>query len=290
MSKEAIKAELDDLKSRLDEPLTDPESKAVIGRRIADLEADLNAYRCFNKKKFVDNYKALLTKTGVKVSQLEYEAGVSQGYFSRLDKSDSNQDPSIEYICACSRLFDVSVDFLLNGTVQDMTETEAFIATFTDSLIADTKNDRINWNEAPNYDGEPIDDDEADHFDHPMYYLFSEDKNPPYTDQTVMYYSRYNNKARLSKQYPSFTAVLPNSKDTIFFMCAEYDGEIVYEVYLEVGESVNPVCNTKVVCEAVHQKLSTLYHEIKKSAKRVHISVTAMDSISNYLKQRSKGV
>ncbi len=290
MLKEEIKAELDELNAGLNEPLTDESSKAVMIRRIADLEATLKAYKSFDRKKFIENYKALLAKTGVKISRIEYEAGVSQGYFSRLDKEDSTQDPSIEFICACAKMFDVSVDFLLNGTVTEMTETEAFIASFADSLIDDTMNDSINWTEVPDYDGEPISDMEADTFDHPMYYLYSEDINPPYTNQTVKYYSRFNNKATLSKEHPSFTAVLPNTQDKIFFMGTKYDEDVVYEMYLEVGESVNSVCNTKVVCETVRQKLRILYTEILKSGKRVHISGTAVNSISNYMKKRSKGV
>ena len=251
-----------------------------IGADIAELENVILNRRSFKKSKFLENYKALLAKTGVKIGQIEAEAGVAPGYVSRIDKEGNTTDPSIEFIATAARLFDVSIDQLLYGNIEDLTETEQFLLNLITRLTDDTIRDAIVWEEVPNWSGEELSLIEDGTLQHPMY-------QHSIIDGTayVYYFSRYGSDVLLSRKRNSYCVVLPNTHDVLYLMACEKEGEghDFFEIYLNINDGVSPLCNTEGVCGTIKDAVDKLYEEIQQSAGRIHISDAAVEAIYKYL-------
>ena len=99
----------------------------------------------FDKNKLFRNIRKLLSSTGVKLGQIEKEAGCQPGYMSRLEKAGNTTDPSVEFVVTAAKELEVSLDLLIYGNFEKMTPTELYILKFLNTLIRDTKNDNLAW-------------------------------------------------------------------------------------------------------------------------------------------------
>ncbi len=117
----------------------------------------------FNRNLLLSNINTLIREKGIRIGDLEANANVSAGYFSRLNKEDSKATPSIEVLCAVADKLGVTVDDLLTIDYSKLTSSQEYILSFMNKLIDDTKDDRIYWNVEtmdelnnlePDYDGD----------------------------------------------------------------------------------------------------------------------------------------
>ena len=99
----------------------------------------------FDKNKLFRNIRQLLSSTGVKLGQIEKDAGCQPGYMSRLEKAGNTTDPSVEFVVTAAKELEVSIDLLIYGDFEKMTPTELYILKFLNTLIRDTKNDNMGW-------------------------------------------------------------------------------------------------------------------------------------------------
>ena len=67
----------------------------------------------FDKTRCLTNIYYLARQKGIKIGDLEAEANVSTGYFSRLNKEDNKTVPSIETLLLVADKLGVSVDALV---------------------------------------------------------------------------------------------------------------------------------------------------------------------------------
>lgn len=258
---------------------------------IAYIEERLQLLKTFKKEVFIRNLRDLLKKSpNVKISQIETEANCSPGYLSRLDKEGNTTDPSIEFIATAARLLDVSIDFLLTGTVEELSQTESFLVEFISSVIEDTAADEIVWK----VDERPAEEYTSgsrypEEIGHP---LFSS-RGDSGSHFTVYYASKFENEVHTVAGAYSYVGTLPHSSDRMYVMaCAkktstEQDkSDTFIECYLETNECVSPLCSSHIACETLSKKITDLYKEIGKSAKRIHISNDAIAAISKYMKNR----
>ena len=68
-----------------------------------------------NKKRISENINALAKYYGFKIKDIEEEAGVSQGYISRMSKKTTkDSNPVIDLLILASEKFHVSIDSLVS--------------------------------------------------------------------------------------------------------------------------------------------------------------------------------
>lgn len=269
----------------------DEDSKKLLelSNESCKLEADINkmeeiiqSRRTFKKSLFMKNIKALMAKTGVKIGQIEHEAQVSPGYLSRISKEGSTSDPSLEFVITAADLLDVSVDYLLYGDAEAMTETDNYLTKFFTKVLNDTISDKILWDREENDENRVIS------------YEFPEDvkglgilyNTKQEEDGVRVYYeSSYGSRVHLSRDNDSFSVSIPGTKGKLYVTACIYPGtdEIFYEAYLVVQDTKNPLCSTYSSCKEVKNIVEKIYEEIIKSTNRVHFSESVLGIMQSYL-------
>lgn len=99
----------------------------------------------FDKVRFFSNLYWLIKEKGKKLGELEKAAGVSVGYFSRINKEGSNTIPTVEVVAALASELGVSMDTLVFGNFLEPTVTEEYLIDFLERLLQDTRKDAIIW-------------------------------------------------------------------------------------------------------------------------------------------------
>jgi transcriptional regulator with XRE-family HTH domain len=141
----------------------------TLEKEVADLNAVIARNKHFDKYLLFQNIRELIKGTEIKLGQIEKEAGCQPGYMSRLDKTDSATDPTVEFIVTASRLLGVSVDILLNVTIKYLTPKELYMIKFLEKLIRDTVSEKLNWVKEPLYSLQDIYEDEDERLWHPLF-------------------------------------------------------------------------------------------------------------------------
>lgn len=98
-----------------------------------------------DKKLMFENISYLLQETGIKIGELEAEAGVSPGYISRSTK-DEKSKPGIDFIIGAAHALNISVDTLISVRFSELTPTEKYLVEFLEKLKRDTADDKLTWN------------------------------------------------------------------------------------------------------------------------------------------------
>lgn len=102
--------------------------------------------REFNAELFYRNLRFLTKKNKIKMSELETECGISQGYLAKLTKINK-PNPSIELIISIANYLKISVDDLLYWDFEKEYENTALekVKKFIIKLINETASNRISW-------------------------------------------------------------------------------------------------------------------------------------------------
>lgn len=98
----------------------------------------------------VSNIDYLFTnKKGVGLVRVEEEAGLRQGYFSRLKKkwerNEATPDPDLKFLMICSREFQISMNDLLHNPLAGLNEDDRKAQKVVDKLYADTVDRKLYW-------------------------------------------------------------------------------------------------------------------------------------------------
>lgn len=99
----------------------------------------------FNKFLLFSNIRELLKNSNIKIGQIEKEAGLQNGYMSRLEKLDNSTDPSAEFLVTASKLLKVSIDSLVSYDFRSLTETELYLLKVIDKFRIDTLSNKLDW-------------------------------------------------------------------------------------------------------------------------------------------------
>lgn len=122
----------------------------------------------FNKQLLFDNIAYLVKERGLKIGELEAEAGVSPGYISRASK-ESGSTPGIEFVVNIANELHMTVDALINTQISELTATEMYIVSFLQKLERDTNDDKLDWNRESAESLRRIEIDANGNSEHPLY-------------------------------------------------------------------------------------------------------------------------
>ena len=95
---------------------------------------DNDGCKNFNKFLLFSNIRELLKASDIKIGQIEKEAGLQNGYMSRLEKLDNSTDPSAEFLVTVSKLLKVSIDSLVSYDFHSLLKRRNTIAIHTKGL------------------------------------------------------------------------------------------------------------------------------------------------------------
>lgn len=134
-----------------------------------------------NKFLLFANIRVLLKDSNIKIGQIEKEAGLQNGYTSRLEKLDNTTEPSIEFLVTASKLLKVSVDALISYDFHSLSETELYLLKVIDKFRLDTINNKLEWQtDSVDYLNEGVRD--KINIDHPLF-----EHNVVYFDEDIDY-------------------------------------------------------------------------------------------------------
>ncbi len=234
----------------------------------------------YDRKLLLSNISVLRERNGVKTGDLESNANVSPGYFSRLNKEESKASPSIEVICAVAENLGVTVDDLLMVDYSKLTPTQEYVISFMNKLITDTKEDRVYWNVETADDLNNLDTDYDGNVDHPLFafetYQDWSETNEEKQIRRVCFKSAgygYNTKV----WGPCYNLRLKNGV-TVYIMHVgmNHYSERSHDVEDLEMWMYNPGVGRQLVCVSIGQypfsdKLKLLHREIEKAASRPRI-------------------
>lgn len=238
----------------------------------------------FDKKVCLDNIRTLAKEKGIKLGELEEQAGVSTGYISRIDKSESY--PSLEFILKTADILSVSIDYILNSRLSVMNATDLYIARFTNKLIIDTNANNLNWEkEEKSYlKDKTFFLDSNDAFYHP---LFTETKS--YAAITnYEYNSMFHDPRCVSINGDCYHCEISYGVK-VYLMSTEYNSIDIqsdeFEMYIVNGQNnVN-----KLICVSEKEK-SDLFYSIKclyeladESSKHANLPFELKTLMDNYM-------
>ena len=99
----------------------------------------------FDKKKCMSTIYAIAKEKGIKIGDLEKNAGASAGYLSKLSSDGNTATPSIELLLAIADNLGVTIDMLVKTEYDELSENEKYVLKFLDRLIKETKSGVLGW-------------------------------------------------------------------------------------------------------------------------------------------------
>ncbi len=234
----------------------------------------------FNKSLLGKNIKILASKKGIKLGDIENEAGVSAGYLSRLANEDNkNSFPIMDLIFLISKKFDVSVNSLLSVDFSSLTPNEILLSQFFDKLSKDTENNSLVWE----LESKKKLEDCLQHGGHPLF--FADEPRDPNT--TFYYHSAFESNTIIIGD--SYKVGISNK--WLYMMNVQKNGGFengfeLYFVYINYNgySQIEPICMAYPNSELFNQ-LNDLCNAAAESSRHVKLSDSVRNSINQYLNE-----
>ncbi|MCD7825532.1 MAG: helix-turn-helix domain-containing protein [Clostridiaceae bacterium] len=99
----------------------------------------------FNRAKLMENIMSLIQQKGLKIGDVEAEAGVSTGYLSRLSKKETDSAPSADIVWKLAKALGVSTDMLIEGDFSHATDNLLYMRNFISRLKYMTDVNEMDW-------------------------------------------------------------------------------------------------------------------------------------------------
>ena len=97
-------------------------------------------------KKLVNNIKCLAKARSIKITELEKNAAVSQGYLSRIESSDYTTRPNIVIVKSMADTLGVGVNVLLEYDLSSIADDLLLMLNKLDKIKNMTDSDLLDWN------------------------------------------------------------------------------------------------------------------------------------------------
>lgn len=249
----------------------------------------------FDKRRCMSAIYAIAKEKGVKIGDLEKEAGVSTGYLSKLNKEENTSSPSIELLVAAARVLGVTIDMLIYSEYEGLSSNEKYILKFMDKLVNDTLSGELQWeketkkqllNVECGFDGGDA------YAGHP---LFAAKELPVDGDGRIhlepRYCSRFFPDGETKVAGDGYHAVLSPSDAEMYIMKVENEeshmgiGYDQFEVYLIQRGSVKPLCCSDFVCGEVSRQIQNLYKVIVDADSNLGINDEVKGIIDLYMNE-----
>lgn len=248
----------------------------------------------FDRKRLLSNIATLTKEKNVRMGDLEAAAGVSAGYFSRLNKGESNATPNIEVIAAVADKLEVTIDCLVKVDYDALTPSERYLIDFIKKLISKATSYEMLW------EGESVKKmlaagmDQDGCANHPLFEVRSIDMGcartgyPDYENR-VVYNSLFHEGECLGLLGPSYH--IDFDEGTVLWLADVGVGEDAdnppdeeIELYLQKNYQIIPICHT--VANGVspfNEILFSLYNAAAETSKRPRIDASVKSAIDSFM-------
>lgn len=232
----------------------------------------------FSKILLGKNIRFLATKKGIKVGDIENEAGVSAGYVSRLANEDNkNSFPIMDLLFLISKKFEVSVNTLLSVDFSSLTPNEILLSQFFDKLSNDTENNALVWE----LESQATLDNCRQNGGHPLF--FATEQNNPNTD--YFYHSAFDSNVLVCGD--CYKVVVGNKWLYMMSVQKEGDSSTGIELYF-VSVHYNGYIQTEPICSvcqesALYPQINDLRNAAAESSRHVKLSDSVRSTINEYL-------
>lgn len=233
----------------------------------------------FDRILVFQNIKYLIAQAGDKIGDVEKAAGVSQGYLSRLAKTDESISmPIMDLLLWSAEKYRISVDTLLNINLQGMTPNELLLRKMLEKMIHDTQANLLSWTmEAKN-----LLENFHEQFEHPLMNYFMTD----FGKDIYSYHSEFNPENNIG----DFSTYANMGDQLVYIIQVEHGayGETKkkgFEIYFS---DLNKSNVEKLVCLWPEHPLFTLvgkcFDEAIRSSRQIRMTPHVRTLIENYLK------
>ena len=253
--------------------------------------------RSFDRKRLLSNIALLAKGKNVKMGDLETVAGVSTGYFSRLNKSDSNASPNIEVIATVADKLGVTIDCLVKVDYDALTPTERYLVDFINKLIAKASSLEMLWEcesvkkmvaEGTNNDGCAI---------HPLFEVRTIQagidgiSGYPQFEERPVYNSLFHEGEFLGLLGPAYHVDFDGGN--ILWLAdvgIQYSEELPpaeeIELYMQHRHTITPICHTVANGSSpFNDILFSLYNAAAESSNRPKIDASVKSAIDSFMEE-----
>ena len=250
----------------------------------------------FDRKRLLSNIASLTKEKGIKIGDLEAEAGVSAGYFSRLNKGDSNAVPNIEVLTAVSDRLTVTLDGLVKVDYETLTPSERYFIDFIDKLIAKASTFSMLWEEQTIRKMLAAGIDQDGNAIHPLFAVrevyrgIDPDTGYPSYDEKLVYNSLFYEGESIGLLGPSYHIDFDNGS-VLWLVEVGVENEdnvpdAEIEFYMQVNCFVTPICHTVHNSSSpFNEILFSLYQAAAETSKRPKIAPEVKAAIDSFMEE-----
>lgn len=236
---------------------------------------EISAQLCIN------NIYHLAKEKNIKIGDLEKEAKVSPGYFSRLTKKDVISFPQIETLCVVAQMLNVTLDSLITVDFTKIPEEHSQLFTFIDKLIDEAdENKDVVWKKID------LDNINKSTFPNELYKIVFSNagRNNTIESKDVRYSSLFTKETLILVRDILWYQI---DQGTIVFLFNPFITELSHsgiDMVFSVGGSLVPVCSANQRDSGVlYNKLEELYHAAYVSSRRIVFDKRAQEVILKYI-------
>lgn len=253
----------------------------------------------FDKRRCMSAIYAIAREKGVKIGDLEKEAGVSTGYLSKLNKEENTSSPSIELLAAVAGALGVTIDMLVYSEYDGLSSNEKYVLKFLDKLVGDTLSGELQWEKETKKQllnvGCEYSMNDA-YADHPLFEAggvpdSGETEFPEGFHWEAFYYSRFYPDGNTRVAGDGFHALLSPSDAELYIMKVENEeahmgiGYEQFEVYIIEKGNVRPLCCSDFVCGDIARQVQNLYKVIVDADSNLGINNEVKGIIDLYMQE-----
>ena len=245
----------------------------------------------FDKKRCIDNIYSLVKAKGLKIGDIEENAGVSKGYLSRINKEDNTSSPTIEVLASIAEQLGVGIDYLVNFPQELLTPNEQFVFKFIDRLNEQTITGKLDWE----VESASILSAETDtEVDNPLVSVTTRYSQEFERDYQTHEYSSQLYSGNVTVSGNCYHTILPDRKTTVYINAVTYqipnndeyntfnttDRQI--EIYI-VHRGVRPVCSTFYLRAELKTAVESLYDAVSSSPSHIGLSQDTKEIMQSFL-------
>lgn len=240
----------------------------------------------------LDNIYALAKEKNIKISDLEKEAEVSPGYFSRLSKKDKPTFPQVDVLMAVANKLDISLDILVTCDFNSVDQNVLYIVAFIERLINVTTSDTTKKWEIDQTLTDPDAIASANTVLHPLcvktdeFQGVTEGCNYSEWFYKFEYISRfYHNEEYVFSGILYEYELMGGDKACLTKLTTKATKLNIYELYvIDEDNKIYPICcSTSTSPEVITQKLIDLFKIATESNKKIIVSEKAKDIINDFM-------
>lgn len=241
----------------------------------------------FDKSKCLGNIYYLVKERGLKIGDVEEQAGVSIGYLSRLNKEDNKSTPGIDFLMSVAQILNVSLEGLLTCDYSSLTPDERKIIDFITKLIDDSQSYSISWKKDSSAELNAVEQDfDGIYANHPLMRLVDTDD---ITEATAWFVSQFHPEW-ISTITECFQSDINNNM-RLFLIATKYNIQSNltvsgYEMYMQLKGRTAPICCAVSASDTEHlfyDLIESLFCSVKDATGHVHLDSDIRNAIGSYL-------